>query len=184
MARQVRRGSDGEAKDPFAVVVLDERIARDRAVAAADAQDRELAVERHQPFEDRGHLTDRAPCVLRQHGVVDHRLSLAVVAQPTRLQHGRRPDPFHRRTELVRRRHRFVRSGRQAHLVEERLLVHPVLGDLERLRGREDRRELHQEASGLDGHVLELERHHVGAVGEPGQRFPVVVVAHDARGDL
>ena len=42
-------------------------------------------------------------------GVVDHRLPLAVVAQPARLQHRRRPHPFHRRAELLRRRHRFVR---------------------------------------------------------------------------
>ena len=166
------------------MVVLDDRIARDRAVAAADAQDRELSIERHQPLQDRRHLADRAPRILGEHRVADHGLALPVVAQPTRLQHGGRPDALDRVAELIRRRHRFVRGARQAHLVEERLLVHPVLGDLERLRRREDRRQLHQEPGGIDRHVLELERHDVGAVGEPGERLAIVVVTHDARRDL
>jgi hypothetical protein len=36
----------------------------------------ESSLQADEPFEDRRHLTDRAPRVLGEHGVVDHRLAL------------------------------------------------------------------------------------------------------------
>ena len=118
-----------------------------------------------EPFEDRRHLADRAPRVLGEHGVVDHRLALPVVAQPARLQHRRVPTRPTAAAELLRRRHRFVRGGRQSDVVEQLLLPHPILGGFERLGRREHLGELHQEPSRFHGDVLELVRDDVGAVG-------------------
>ena len=58
-----RGGRRRDAEDPVAMDVLDERVEARLAVAAADAEDRELPIERHERLQDRRHLPERAPRV-------------------------------------------------------------------------------------------------------------------------
>ena len=73
---------------PSRCVVLDRPAStRTVAVEAAHGDDRQLAVERHEPFEDQRHAAERRPRRVDVAGRAQHGLALAVVAAPPRLQH-------------------------------------------------------------------------------------------------
>ena len=96
---------------------------------------------------------------------VDEALSLAVVPEPPRLDEAGSPVSSQRPEAC----------GRDPERAEELLLAQPVLPVLER-RGCRDGADPHRR---LDGHVLELVRDDVGAVGEPVERVRVVVRADE-----
>ena len=58
---EIGRGRERQPEDAVAVMVLDRGPARDFAVAAAHREDRQLAVERDEPFEDARHLAQLYP---------------------------------------------------------------------------------------------------------------------------
>ena len=99
---------------PVAVLVLDDRVERTSRRRAAHGDDRQLALERDERLEQAGHAADRAPRILGEQRVVDHRLPLAVVAEPARLQHGGRADALDRVARAVGRVDRRVRPARRA----------------------------------------------------------------------
>ena len=127
------------------------------AVPAADADDRELAVEGDELLGELVHA-DR----LRLH---DTPLALAVVAEPPLLDECRQP----------RLLERAEPRGRDPQRAEELLLVQPVLAALE----RRDPRDGAHPGGRLDGDVLELVRDDVGAPGEPLEPVRVVVGPDD-----
>ena len=150
---------------------------------AAHRHDRQLAVERDERLEQARHLADRPPGVLGEQSVVDHRLPLAVVAEPAGLQHGGRAEPRERLVERCERVDRRVGRAPAGRLGEQLLLGEPILRRLERAGRREDRAQLLDESRRLDRHVLELVRHDVASAGELGERVAVVVGADDRRRD-
>src|SRR5207245_7251071 len=77
-------GQDGRRgvaapEDPAGVVILDERPARSRAVAAAHGEHRQLAVERDERFEDERHAAELRPGALDVVRFAQRRLPFAVV---------------------------------------------------------------------------------------------------------
>ena len=81
-----------DAQDPVAVLVLDDRPARDRAVVAAHRHDRELAPERDERLEDERHAAEGRPGRVDVGGGAQHVLALAVVAAPAGLEHRRQTE--------------------------------------------------------------------------------------------
>ena len=180
----VGRRRQREPQDPVAMVVLHQRIGGERPVATARGHDRDLPVERHERFEQRGDLADRAPRVLGQRGVVDHGLALAVVAETARLHHRGRADVGERVGEGIERIDRRVRRHLEADPFEQLLLRQAVLRRFEGGGRREHRPQRLDEPGRIDGDVLELVGHQVDAGGELGETLEVVVGTDDRRRHL
>ena len=85
------------------MLVLDHVEAFDRAVAPARRHHRNLALERHEGFEDLRLSAEIVEHRDRIAAVADHQLALAVVAEAPRLQHGRLADRFQRGREAIGR---------------------------------------------------------------------------------
>ena len=115
----------------------------------------------------------------------EHRLPLAVVAEAPRLQHRGQADcPRPRRRSPPRESIGRERRRRDAERREELLLRQPFLRHFERPRRREDRHALGEPAGGLDRHVLELERDHIGRLCQFEERLEVVELAANMRATL
>src|SRR2546425_46536 len=81
-------GSEGKAQNAAAMVVFDERIKSDFARARANRENRKLASERHEAFEDEtnGRQLRFGPCdILRS---AENPLAFAVIAHARSLQNG------------------------------------------------------------------------------------------------
>ncbi|MFO0739403.1 MAG: hypothetical protein U0270_26130 [Labilithrix sp.] len=159
------------------MLVLDERIEARISVLATDGEDRQLALERHEALHDERRRAERLPRALHVRRRAQHHLSLAVVSEATRLDVDGQPDPGHRKVELRLRRDGGERGRGDAEPLEELLLVDAVLADLERVRRREYRHELVEEAGRADGDVLELVGHDVALARELAEALLVVVRA-------
>ncbi len=90
---EVGGGSQRQSEDAVAMMVLDQRVGGGGAVTCAHGDDRQLAIETHERFEQRRQFAHRTPGVLGEQRIADHRLALAVVAEPPGLQDGGRADP-------------------------------------------------------------------------------------------
>ena len=114
------------------VHVLDHRPARHLTVEAAHRDDRQLACERDERFEDERRAAELGPTGVGVVGVPDDRLPLPVVAAATRLEHRRQPDLLDREPQLVTRADAGESGGGDPHRTEALLLDEPVLRHLER----------------------------------------------------
>ena len=76
----------------IAVIVLDHVEADDVTVGAARSDDRDLALERYERFEDRRPAPQARPGRVEIIAAADDRLALAVVAEAAGLQHRRAPE--------------------------------------------------------------------------------------------
>ena len=110
-----------------------ERIRRDLPIAAADGDDRQFAVERHELFEDERPAAELLPRGLAIVRVSQHGLPLAVVTEAPRLQHRGQADVADRGVELGARFDRGERRRRDAERREELLLDEPLLATLRAL---------------------------------------------------
>src|SRR5262245_915547 len=72
--------------------VLDRIIGGKTAVASAGGDNRNLAFEIDEAFEDRRHFAELLPGARRIRLALDQRLALAVIAEPPRLHHRRQID--------------------------------------------------------------------------------------------
>ena len=122
----------GDAEDAVLVHVLDDRPARHLTIEAAHRHDRQLAVERHERFEDQRRAGELGPTGVGVVRVPDDALALAVVAAPTRLEHGRQSDLLDRGPQLVTRPDAGELRGGDPDGTEAPLLDEPVLRHLER----------------------------------------------------
>src|SRR6185295_7433521 len=87
--RDARRDTaDGE--DPVLVHVFHRIIEFDGAILATHRDDRNFAPEPYQSFEHGGDTADRSPSALNLALVADQHLSLAVIAEPPRLEQRRK----------------------------------------------------------------------------------------------
>ena len=82
----------GTFQDVVAMLVLGDVEALDGAVEAARGNDRDLARERHERFEDAGLSAERAPSGLGGSSSPIDGLALAVIAEAACLQHGGTPE--------------------------------------------------------------------------------------------
>ena len=159
------------------MLVLDHVEAFDRAVAPARRHHRNLALERHEGFEDLRLTAEIVEQRGRIAAVADHHLALAVIAEAPRLQHGRPPDLGERGREHARVNRPRRNSPCRCRAFHELLLGQPVLRGRQHLRIGQHRLARREERRGLGRHVLELvgddidvggetvERRHVGVVG-------------------
>ncbi len=169
------------------MLVLDERVGPHVAAAAAHAEQRQLASERHPGLEEQRHLTgaERGEGRVGLAGLVDPGLALAVVAEPAGLQERRHADLGQRRVERGLVVDRGERRGADAELPEQALLGEPVLGRRQRLGAGVDLGAgLLQRRDGAGWDVLELVGHDVARGGQSAQRVRVVVGRLQQRGDL
>ncbi len=184
----VRRRCQTQAEHAVDMPVAGQRPAAEFAIASAHRQHRQLALERHERFQDqpvRRRL--RAQCRprgIRIGGLPQAELALAVVAEPARLQDRRCADLTQRAIEIVAAVHRHELRRRQAALAEQGLLGQPVLRHRERPRIRKHRGAPGHPAGGFGRHVLEVEGDHVDLGGERLQRGVVAPVGDPQRGDL
>ena len=143
----------------------------DGAVLPTGGDDRDLALEIDQPFQDQRHAAQRLEgavgAVLR---AAKQALALAVIAHPARLQDAAAAESGERGLQIGLAADRFEGGGGDAAAVQEALLRQPVLRGLERLGGRKHRPLLVEVPDGLDGHVLELVGDDVGCRGELRER--------------
>src|SRR5690606_5213059 len=109
-------------------------------------------------------------------GLAQHLLALAVITQGTGFQHGRQADGGHRGVEISLRLDIGKVRGRNAEVLEHRLLEPAVTGDAQRLGARVHRDELREEGHGLGRHAFELEGHQIDIIGQAAQVLVVVVV--------
>src|SRR5580704_19341686 len=132
--------------------------------------DRNFAGEWHEGFEDGGLRTDRAPSRLRGFGLPDHRLALAVVTEPARLQYRRQSDLLERRRQTSQ----AVRGGKgrrgDTKAADEILFGEPILGDRQYLRIGTNRKAGSEKRRRLCRHVLELVGDEIDIGGEAIER--------------
>ena len=154
-----------------------------RAIEPAGRHHRDLAVEIDPALE---HALPRsagasAKCdpgwlnVVRCH---EHRLSLAVVAEGGRLEHGGQADHGHGRLEFCPRADEAVRCTGKAMPHEKLLLAAPVLGREQHLRVGPNGHDRGERLASGRRHVLKLERDNVEAGGCRREEGRVVVAAY------
>src|SRR5258708_4376182 len=85
---RVRRRRQARREDAVGVPILYKWISGKSTIAAAHRDHRHFAVERHPGFQDRRRAGERLPCGVEIGLAAQPELTLAVVAEPTRLEHG------------------------------------------------------------------------------------------------
>ena len=158
-----------------AVLVLGHLETFDLAVAAARGDDRDLALEIDEAFEDAGRVLQRAPGGDRIAAFRDLGLALAVIAKPAGLQHGRQAGQRDAVGQLRRAVDRRVRRGRDLQRADEILFDQPVLRRLQHLRVGQDRLAPGEKGRGLRRHVLEFIGDDVDGAGKAAERGLVVI---------
>src|SRR5688500_15203222 len=116
--------------------VLDQRITPHISIARSDGNDRQLALERDQPLDDRGTISDRCDCGIDVGTRTDDRLAPPVVTLAPRLDDAWTTDLLHRTRYLRRARSQRVSRCRDTAALEQLLLPGAILS----LRQRLDRR--------------------------------------------
>ena len=163
------------------MVVFDERVESHLALSSTDGEDRQLSLEGDEALEDERHAAERVPCAGDVGVLSQHELSLAVVAEATRLEdcgESDRPDCL---LEIREGIDGGEGRGRDPEGLERLLLGEPVLRDLERGVGREHGSATTERVGHRCRDVLELVGHDVGAGGQLGQGIGVVVRRDDER---
>src|SRR5437763_414534 len=96
-----RCGRGRFSEHALAVNVFDGRIEHFSAILASDADYREFVLKRDKRLNDQIRCAKRfeSPPDLRL--FADYHLTLSVIAEPPRLEHGRQSDPGHRRPQIV-----------------------------------------------------------------------------------
>ncbi len=159
------RGCPGAAQDAVAVLVLDDGPAAGLSTLGSHRDDRELARERHERLEDQRDAAEVGPRAIDIGGGPQHRLPLAVVAAAPGLQHRGEAERGDGPIEVGAGVDRVEPRGRDRQITARFLLREPVLGDLERARGRPHRRDRCEMPCGAGGHTLPLVRDHARAFG-------------------
>jgi hypothetical protein len=128
--RPVEPGRHRRQREDAVVMPVEDGIPeQDRAVDAADRQQREFAIEHHPAFEHRRLAADRRPGGGRVVDRADARLALAVIAEAAGLQDRRRADlaiAASSSASLDTARNGAVAA---AELFDERLFLAAILGD-------------------------------------------------------
>src|SRR5262245_23209587 len=165
-------------------MVLDQRVEGALSLEAAHGEQGNLALERHEPFEDQR----RAPELLPGMGDVvlaaQDDLALAIVAVAARLEHGGQANPLDRAVEVLAAIDRLEGRRRQAGFLKERLLGDTVLGRFESGGRRQYGEALLEEMRGGYRHILELVGDKVEPGGELLQIFEVLIGASNALGEV
>ncbi len=124
------------------------------------------------------------PRCVQVRGTLDPALPLAVVSQAPRLQNAGRAELLRRAREIVRRVDGGMFGDRNLQAPEQRLLVQPVLGNLERRARRTDGGQLRERCERLAGDVLPVEGEHVAEHGELFEERGVLERPEQTRRDL
>ena len=96
------------------MLVLDDGPAECRPVPAAHSDDRKLAPELDERFEDEGLVAEPLPCRIDIEGVTQNGLTFAVIAAAARLQHCGQADDIDRLVQRILVIDRPERSRRDA----------------------------------------------------------------------
>jgi hypothetical protein len=139
---------------------------QDRAVDAADRQQREFAIEHHPAFEHRRLAADRRPGGGRVVDRADARLATAVIAEAGGLQHRGQADSGHGCVQVGLAMDRRPGGDGHAGRLEEGLFLQPVLAHGQRLAARAAGHQRRQDLQRTGGDVLELEGHGIDGGGE------------------
>ncbi len=150
----------------------------------AHGQDRQLAVERDEGFVDQRLPAQQLPDVVDIAGAPQHRLSLAVIAQPPRLEHARQTNRGNGRGQVVAAVHGDETGRGNVQFREEALLGKPILRGGQRDGWGVDGHALRQVFRCGHRHVLELVGDHVQPVGKVIQQIQVGVTADQMFGQV
>ncbi|KAF0124842.1 MAG: hypothetical protein FD152_2905 [Xanthobacteraceae bacterium] len=170
--RRHRRGT----QDAAAVDVLHRVIVADFAILGAHHEDRNLALEGHEGLEDGRLVADRCQ---RPGGTVtlaDDHLTLAIIAEASRLQNRRQPDHVDRPDEIIDAVDGGEGRDVDAAITGKGLFDDPVLRNDESLRSGADRQAAGQEVRSAARHVLEFVGDDVDVLGEARECHLVRVV--------
>ena len=137
---------------------------------------RDLALERHEGFEDAGLAADVAPGRRRIGAVLDRGLALAVIAEAARLQNRRPADALDRRRERRGRADIGKRGGADAEPGDEVFFHEPILRGRQDLRIGQHRNARGEKGRGFRRHVLEFVSDDVDVAGKTIERFGVGVI--------
>src|SRR2546425_574409 len=176
-------GSEGKAQNAAAMVVFDERIKSDFARARANRENRKLASERHEAFEDEtnGRQLRFGPCdILRS---AENPLAFAVVAHARSLQNGGETNMLESGTEFGVFRNGCEFGRGDAKFLEEVLFAQAVLRGFEGEGRRIDRDALSEKFHGFNGDVFEFISDELEAAREFFERGVIGVLGGDALGD-
>src|SRR5580692_2985013 len=161
------RGRDRRVEDMIDMLVFDRRIGRPSAVCAARNDDRDLTGKIDKAFEDAALSAHSPPSFLGLDLGGQSDLTLAVIAQTHRLQHGGVTEIVHRAEQGGWVGNVAVSGSLDVDRAKEVLLVEPVLRDFEDFRPRQHRFEGRHPADCLRRNIFEFEGYYVDSAREP-----------------
>ena len=132
--------------------------------------DRNLAGEIDEAFENADLAAHIPPCLSRLGLGVEHRLALTVIAHAHALQHGRVAEIVHRADQRGGVGHLPVSGGRDIDRTQKILLAQTVLRDFENFGAGQDQLRRRHKSHRLGRYIFELEGDHVDRGGEAVQR--------------
>ena len=167
--------TDRHVEDVMAMRVLERRKTDTSPIDAAGPNDRDLAFEIDERFQDGFGASERPPGSNRRVRCRDTHLPLAVVSECGGLQHGGAADAGQRGLQVGLAPDGSERNDRDAVPREKCLFPNPVLRDRERMSVRPDNRVRLGRRRRRRRHVLELEGDDRHAAGELAHGVDVVV---------
>ncbi len=158
-------------QDAVAVDVFGRVEAEHGTIGSARCDDRDLAFEGDEAFEDERHRAKLRIGAVRIVGRrAEHLLALAVIAQAPGLQYALAAEILQCLLEIGLAVDGVETGCRNVATVDEALFDQPVLSSFQRLRGRVDRHALCQRFGSGDGHVLEFVGDDVAEPRQFGER--------------
>src|SRR6266567_6475331 len=176
-------GSKGKAQNAAAMVVFDERIKSDFARARANRENRKLASERHEAFEDESNgrqLRFGPRDILRS---AENPLAFAVIAHARSLQNGGETNMLESGAEFGVLRNGCEFGRGDAEFLEEVLFAQAVLRGFEGGGRRIERDALSEKFHGFNGDVFEFISDELEAACEFLEGGVIGVLGGDALGD-
>ena len=165
---RAKRGAS-DSQDPVAVDVAVQRIDPDFATGTARAENRHLAIERHELFIESWCAVEGSRGAFKVRGGAQHLLALAVVAEAPCLQHAGQSDTLNGTPQARGACDCGITRGWYAQTFEQALFGKPVLRHRERSQRRRNGTSTTQRSQRGDRDVLPVERDHVAAAGELSQ---------------
>ncbi len=140
----------------------------------------DLAFEIERFFHDRGPLSQFPPRFSKTRtGTRNAHLAAPVVAAAPGLHKHVSAQRVHGLAQLRLAPHRAKRPHGKSVLSQPRLLQRLVLNDADRLHAGAQRRQALHHAQRINSNLLDLNRHHIGARGQPPRSVHIVPAAHN-----
>src|SRR5579859_7818305 len=180
---QVRRRRNRKPQNSAAMMILHQRIKRRLARFASHRQNRKLAFERDQIFQQQ---RCRRKFPLHEFDGLrgsQNPLPFPVVSHPPRLQHRRQTDFPHRLVDFRRTSDFGKRSRRNSQFLEKLFRSQPVLRRFQRFRWRIDAHVLREKSRRFHRHVFKFVSDEFQSVREFLQRIVVLVFRRHALRD-